>query len=1036
MFFRFSIGKKFIFAFLLLSIMPLVVLGFWTLHSMREIGDSAINSATAQLESRARDSLELRAVELAKHVSQFLQSCDADLLTLKMLPRDPDVYLRFSLDHRRDIWVRDPANGNPTGIHKEVPLYKEIAFIGADGMERVRILDDHIVEPSGLRDVSKPADTTYKSEKYFEEASKLKSNEIRVSHLTGWYAGQGGQSSEGRNYEGVIRFSTPCMDYQDRFEGIILLSLDHRHLMELTQHVLPTEERFGVSPDYSSGNYAFMFDDEGWIISHPKRSDIRGVLPDGSGFDTGGDSYTKDRLLLGRVPFNLDYVSFINPNYPLIAREVRALRSGVTSTFNVGGTPRIMAYAPIFYSRPPYDRYGIFGGITIGVETDKFKEPALLASLKIDEMVAKTKRNSLLILTGAALLAICLAVTLSRTLTGPILYLAGKAREIAAGHVPHDVSVRTGDELEMLAANFSDMATEIQEHRGNLERSLAELAQSKRAVEEHTRQLESQLRVLNNIYYLSQYLSTVYDRDQVLQTVLKTCVEGLGFDRAILYLYDDRSRRLVCHKTFGFSPEDEKLAMEASYDIDRHDCIPTKVFRSSKTIFVRDIRSEEQATSLDLKIAQIGQTDFFVFTPVISRGMVTGILGADTKTCRREIKEIDVESLEILANDAARAMERSDLYSHLLEERNFVESIVTHITNGIITLDAAGRITWFNPYSEAVFGMNKDEVLGKDFREVFAGLPSWVDTIEHYLAPPTGGLGSIEFRCIFHDGKEKVLEVHFSSIRQERQDKDVFLIIVHDITHRTLMEEHLRRSDRLISLGVLAAGIAHEIRNPLTGISLLMDDLHDHLHDLPAERELIQKSLQEIDRLENLINGLLDFAVPSGQIKLQLRSLEDVLQNNRFLVKKLCKDNNISLLMQSEERLPMIRLDAEKLQQALLNLLMNAVQAMPGGGELRVEVKKISAEDSLLSVPAVRIEVCDTGKGISPDDIPYVFDPFFTRNASGCGLGLAIVHSIVREHRGQISLVSQLGQGTTFWIDLPAAEDAPEDSLPTNHNGE
>ena len=235
------------------------------------------------------------------------------------------------------------------------------------------------------------------------------------------------------------------------------------------------------------------------------------------------------------------------------------------------------------------------------------------------------------------------------------------------------------------------------------------------------------------------------------------------------------------------------------------------------------------------------------------------------------------------------------------------------------------------------------------------------------------------------------------------------------------MEEHIRRSDRLVSLGVLAAGVAHEIRNPLTGISLLMDDLHDHLHDLPRERELIQRSLQEIDRLENLINGLLDFAVPSRQVKLELRPLADVLENTLFLVKKLCKSNNIALTSRAEESIPLLHLDPEKLQQALLNLLMNAVQAMPEGGELTIEVKNVSAEESLLSRPAVRIEVRDTGNGIAPADIPYVFDPFFSRTPSGCGLGLAIVHGIVQEHGGGISLSSQLGQGTAFRMDLPVA---------------
>lgn len=1025
MFLRFSIAKKFVFAFLLLSVIPLGISGFWTLHSIREIGLKAIKSTTDQLESRARESLELRAIELAKRVSQSLQSCEADLLTLKMLPPDPEVYRRFSLNHRREIWTGEIVDGKPQETHQEIPLYSEIAYIGADGVERVRIRDGEILGHSELRDVSRPENTTYKSENYFAEALKLKPGEIYVSHVTGWYTPrQRQQNAEnvagGPQYNGVVRFATPCIAEDGRFEGMVLLSLDHRHLMELTLHILPTEERFVVYPDYASGNYAFMFDDEGWIISHPKRSDIRGVLPDGSGFDTNGKSYTRERLLAGQVPFNLDYASFINPNYPLIAQEVRAGHSGVTKTFNVGGTPRIMAYAPIFYNRPPYNRYGIFGGMTIGVETAKFEEPALHTGARIDEMVDQTKQSGLIILTWASLVAVLLAVTLSRTLTKPILYLAEKAKEIAAGHIPEDVAVRTGDELEVLAVNFADMAREIQEHQESLELSLTELAASKKDVEQYTRQLEKQFRVLNNVYYLSQYLSNVYDGDQVLETVLKTSVEGLGFDRAILYLYDERSRQLVCHKTFGFSPDDRLRAMAASYHVDRHDCIPTKVFHSSKTIFVRDIHSEEQATTLDLKISEVGRTDFFVFTPIRSQGNIIGVLGADTKINRRPIKDIDVESLEILANDAARALERSELYGRLLAERNFIESIVTHITNGIITLDESGKITWFNPYSEAVFDMKRDEALGKDYREVFAGQPSWVDAVERYFGTKSGP-SSIEHRSVFRDGKEKVLEVHFSTISQEREAENVFLIIVRDVTQRKLMEEHIRRSDRLVSLGVLAAGVAHEIRNPLTGISLLMDDLHDHLHDLPRERELIQRSLQEIDRLENLINGLLDFAVPSRQMKLELRPLGDVLENTLFLVKKLCKSNNVVLTSRAEESIPLLHLDPEKLQQALLNLLMNAVQAMPGGGELTIEVKNVSAEESLLSKPAVRIEVRDTGNGIAPADIPYVFDPFFSRTPSGCGLGLAIVHGIVQEHGGGISLSSQLGQGTAFWMDLPLA---------------
>jgi PAS domain S-box-containing protein len=1029
---RFSIRRKFILAFLGLSVVPLTVLGFRTLESLRVIGDHAIESSTSQLEHRAREALELRAIDVASRVSQLLHSCEMDLLTVRMMPRHPEIYREFLRIHTRTVWTREGTNAHPVEAHLELPLYREIAFIDPVGREIIRVVDGRIVEARDLRDVSRPESTTYKSERYFDETRRLRDGEIHASRVTGWFvtreeqlqgAGSPEEAVEGRKYEGVIRMATPCHGPDGVLEGMVMLSIDHRHLMELTQHILPTEERFVVFPSYSSGNYAFMFDDEGWIISHPKYNDIRGLCPDGSFFDPTHPSYTRERLLSGELPFNLDFVDFINPNYPFIAREVRAGRSGVTSTFNVGGIPRVMAYAPIHYSRPPYDRHGIFGGVTIGVETAKFSEPAILTRGRIDEMVAQTKRNSLLILGVTAAGAWMLAIVLARRITRPILHLADRAREIGAGrHQGENIVVATGDELELLSVNFAEMAREIRDHQESLRESMARLAESKGSMEQYSRELEKQLGVLKNVHYLSHYLSTGYDRESVLHTVLKTCVEGLGYDRVVLYLLDQARGKLVCHKTFGLTPDQERRALATSYDLARDDCIPTRVYRTGKSVFVRDIQAEPLATELDLRIAHAGDLESAVFTPLKSRDRVIGILGADTKTSQREISALDVETLEIFANDAARAIELSGLYGRLVSERNFVRSIVTHMTSGIITLDEAGRVTWFNPCSEDVLAIRQEEALGRPFREVFSRLPEVAGLIREHWELPAGEVRSVERTIHPPHGGERILEVHFSTISQEKQHQRIFMMFVRDVTQRRRMEEHIRRSDRLVSLGVLAAGVAHEMRNPLTGISLLMDDLHDHLSGRPRERELIEKSLQEIDRLEDLITGLLDFAAPDRHAALQLRPVEEVVEGTLFLVRKLCRNQHISLTVRVEPSLPRLLLDPEKLKQALLNLLLNAIQAMPDGGELAVDLKRVAMEDSLLSRPSVRITVADTGVGIDEGDIPYIFDPFFSRHPSGCGLGLAIVHTIVDEHGGRVSVASRLSAGTTFHIDLPEVE--------------
>ncbi len=465
--------------------------------------------------------------------------------------------------------------------------------------------------------------------------------------------------------------------------------------------------------------------------------------------------------------------------------------------------------------------------------------------------------------------------------------------------------------------------------------------------------------------------------------------------------------------------------------MDEDDCIPSKVFSSGETIFVKDVRSDPRATQLDLKIAQAGKTDCFVFTPIKSYDRVMGVLGADTQTSLREITNTDVESLEIVANDAARAIERSELHGKLVAERNFIKSIIVSMTSGIITLDESGTITWFSKYSETVFNMQSEDALGRRFRDVFAHLPGWIAVVESHLSRPDNPQAGLEYHSVFQNGKEKILEVHSSRIEQTRPHQNIFALFIRDVTQRKRMEEHIRRSDRLISLGVLAAGISHEMRNPLTGLSLVMDDLHDHLSDRPRERDLIQRSLQEIDRLENLINGLLDFSV-QARVNRELRPFGDFLDSTLFLVRKLCKNQHISLSTHVDERLPAIRFDPEKLKQALLNLLLNAIQSMPEGGDIRIVLKEISAKDSLLESPTVRIVVGDTGKGIAPEDIPYIFDPFFTRSPSGCGLGLAIVHSIIQEHEGRISVSSQVGEGTTFCVDLPivnGAVDPAEDKM-------
>ncbi len=1039
---RFGIFKKFLFSFLLISIAPLLVFGIYTLMNISSVRTDIIKHVRTDIDQKTEETMEVQAVLTAKAVERFLRQCENDLSILKQSDLTPNDFLQFSRQHQSEIWIRGGTNEEPVEMRQQIPLYKEISFIDENGQEKIKIKNGRIVNPEFLKNVENPRNTTYLTEDYFNKTKKLTGNDIYVSHLAGFYVNRKEQlgkaaspedAVEGKKYDGVIRFSTPVYK-ANKFSGILEIALDQQHLMEFTQHILPNNKTFTVFPVYSSGDYAFMFDDRGWIITHPKLWDIPGVDKHGKSVPAYTSHSSQEDIALGRIPFNLDSVGFIDKSYPFVASEVRKKHSGSVTTTNAGGIKKMMSYAPIFYDRGVYSSHGIFGGITIGSNIERFHTASDEISAEMDETVLFFRDNIVWIIFITFVLSAIISWFLSRHFTKPLLAITEGAKTLAEGKFSRPVEVNRRDEIGFLGSSFNYMAEELKTKNHELINSLNELKQSKSEVEINVHDLEYQLKIFKSILRISNILGSTFDLGRILKYILHNSVERFGFDRAILYLLDDTEKFLICKEVYGFTPEEEHTARTSKYHLDHYDCIETKVAKTGNIIFVDNINKYIEATELDRKIRKISGSKSFVFVPLRVREKIIGILGADKLKTKTKISELDVSSLQILANQASRVIESTRLMNEIIVQKNFNDDILKFMPDGVITVDHNGNISSINPAALNILHADNQQIIGRKVWELFNSNHSLIEEISRSLS--NKGVYRGYNQEIIIEEKPKYINVTASRMNKPSGEESGTVVIVQDTTEKKLLDDQIQKMDRLASLGRFAAGIAHEIRNPLTGLSLFLDDLHDKISNQPMISKNIQMGLAEVERLESFVNELLDYSSPSRQ-ESSLRNINYLIEATLHFIDKQCRNSKIVVRTDLSPDIPDIFIDQEKIRQALLNILLNAIHAMPEGGELRIRTGyKKSKQTRFFNLSDhegirqgwVEISVSDTGPGIPAAIIDKIFDPFFTNKKGGTGLGLSITQNIISEHKGKIKVTNSKYRGAVFTILLPVST-VPKEEL-------
>lgn len=435
-------------------------------------------------------------------------------------------------------------------------------------------------------------------------------------------------------------------------------------------------------------------------------------------------------------------------------------------------------------------------------------------------------------------------------------------------------------------------------------------------------------------------------------------------------------------------------------------------------LFFESARSSSENESVRRTLDDLGLN---YFIPCLFRDRVVAVLGLGKTVDGDYLTSEDIELLSTIAGYFAIAIENARLYSSLEQKasqierlKEFHENIIDSLSIGVLTVDLDDRIESWNPQMERLLGISRAEavqsfmgdILPPDLLAEIASRANHEQVISIY-----------KFRLRGRRGEEFVINASFAPLIGKNGEPDGRLILLDDITQRIRMEEQMVQNEKLTSLGLLAAGVAHEVNTPLAVISNYIQMLSKQIPGEDPRQKTIEKIVKQTFRASEIVNNLLNFSRTAAAEFSEI-DLNSVLDETLTLVQHPFRTARVNVVRNFAKPLPVMLGSTTRLQQVFLNLLMNARDAMPSGG--MVELRTYAQNGS------VEVEITDTGIGIRPENLHRIFDPFFTTKASGrgTGLGLSVSYGIVKEHGGKVEVRSTPEKGTSFRLEFPVARKA------------
>jgi PAS domain S-box-containing protein len=529
---------------------------------------------------------------------------------------------------------------------------------------------------------------------------------------------------------------------------------------------------------------------------------------------------------------------------------------------------------------------------------------------------------------------------------------------------------------------------------------------------------------LDRVYYRDRYdyrralvgfardLNSDLDLQRLSERLVNRVTETLVVDRMALMLApvsaDSGDFVTIAHSGFPDAPPQLTRVSE----------VATRLF-SGHTLVLDENPALRRLDLREMEYWRASGIHYFV--PCVSKEGTIAVMALGRKSNAEPLSSEDMALLSAVAAQAATALENGRLYRQLrtkaeeLERmRRFSENILESLNDGMAVLDRNGVVVRWNRQMEELYGVRHETAIGQSLGTLFdRAIVSMIrgsstaspEGSAHYRVPMTTR----------HDQARRLLvNLGATPLRDDAGNAVGTIILVEDISTRVQLEEQLQISEKMASIGLLAAGVAHEVNTPLTGISSYTQMLLQQAPSDDPSTKVLEKIERQTFRAAKIVNGLLNLARPA-QVDSGPCDINAVINDVLSLLEHQFRTGSIQVRKELAAAAPVVQGIEHKLQQVFLNLFLNARDAMPKGGWLTI----VTREDQDGAV----IEVGDTGSGIPPEQLSRIYDPFFTTKeiGKGTGLGLSITYGIVQEHGGTITCDSHIGQGTRFSIRLPLA---------------